>query len=436
VSVADDALREIDSLDAAPLDDVAAFICQFVTLTAFQADAIALWVAMTYISDRFSFAAYLLITSAEKRCGKSRLLEVLKLLVPRPLFTARISVAALVRSLDAEKRVLLLDEFDAAVRGDREIAEALRGALDAGFHCDGTHTITVGKDFKVKQFRVYGPKAIATIRDLPDTVADRGIPIVMERKATGERVRRLRERYVKEPAAALRQRLEAWTNGVADEAAVAEPDLPDELDDRAQDIVEPLVAIADCAGGDWPQQARTALRTLFQAKADTSRTTILLRDIRGVFVEMDAQRIPSAYLVGRLTSIESSPWGNPQNPLNVHQLAKMLAPFSIAPHVKRDGKKTFRGYERAQFERVWERYLSGPQADRNNVTKPTTTDFVTVNEPLQDDAPLQAVKRNKLGPDDVCNAVTVSHGLDDDEEINLLSYAVRWLSLPAPKSPE
>jgi len=56
----------------------------------------------------------------------------------------------------------------------------------------------------------------------------------------------------------LRQELETWAVDNIATLAAARPELPDELGDRAQDVWEPLLAIAELAGGDWPERARTA----------------------------------------------------------------------------------------------------------------------------------------------------------------------------------
>jgi len=64
------------------LDNVAAFIRRFVHLPAAQAAIVTLWVVHTHALTLAVTTPYLAITSAEKRSGKTRLLEVLELLVP------------------------------------------------------------------------------------------------------------------------------------------------------------------------------------------------------------------------------------------------------------------------------------------------------------------------------------------------------------------
>lgn len=107
------------------LESIIAFIRRFVVLNQQQAEAIALWVVHTHAIDAADATPYIYITSAAKRCGKTRVLEVLDLLVARPWFTGKVSAAALYRKIDKEKATLLLDESDAAFNGEREYAEAL-----------------------------------------------------------------------------------------------------------------------------------------------------------------------------------------------------------------------------------------------------------------------------------------------------------------------
>ena len=74
---------------------------------------------------------------AQPASGKTRLLEYLSLIVAKPLITGSISSEALMRTCDAEQPTILLDETDAAFKGDREYAETLRGLLNSGFTRSG-----------------------------------------------------------------------------------------------------------------------------------------------------------------------------------------------------------------------------------------------------------------------------------------------------------
>src|SRR5262245_41767481 len=110
------------------LDDVEAFIRQYVVLSSEQSATCALWTIHTHVFDALGITPYLAITSAEKESGKSTLLELLDLFVARPWYTGSVSAATLARKIDKDSPTLLLDESDAAFnRGDADYTEALRG---------------------------------------------------------------------------------------------------------------------------------------------------------------------------------------------------------------------------------------------------------------------------------------------------------------------
>ena len=348
---------------AAVLGAITAFIRRYMALNNEQADLVALWVVHTHAFDAADVTPYLNIKSVEKRSGKTRLLEVLALLVARAWLTGRITSAVLVRKVAAETPTLLLDESDAAFKGDREYAETLRGVLNAGFRRGGVASLCVsrGKGFDYEDFAVFGPKAIAGIGTLPDTVADRAIPIELRRRRPSEKVERFRIRKAGPDAVSIYDAVRAWAEANLDALATAEPELPDELDDRAQDIMEPLFAIADEAGGEWPERARraaVALLTGDEREESESLGVRLLRDIREIFGEKGADRLPTGELLQALCEMEEAPWGSLRGePLEARGLARLLKPYGAKPEKLRDGESTFRGYRRASFEDAWARYV-------------------------------------------------------------------------------
>ena len=170
------------------IEDARAFILRYVVLSDEQATACALWVLHTYALDAADITPYLAITSAEKQCGKTVLLDVLDAVVHKPWRAVRPSEAVLFRKIERDRPTLLLDEVD-AIWGPkaRSEDEGLRALLNAGFRRHGsTVPRCVGPSLKLRDFSTYCPKALAAIGDLPDTVADRSIPIRMERKRRGD----------------------------------------------------------------------------------------------------------------------------------------------------------------------------------------------------------------------------------------------------------
>jgi hypothetical protein len=348
-------------MSATLLTDVSRFIRRFVVMSDAQATAVTLWVAHTHAFDAADVTPYLTVTSALKRSGKSRLLEVLKLLVRKPLPTANISDAALFRAI-ASKPTLLFDEIDAIFGPRSRDREDLRGMLNAGFERGAvTHRVGGATNRAFQTFNVFAAKAFAGIGELPDTIADRAILIRLERRTRHEHVDRFRRRDVEPEASDLRDRLAAWLVPQTDHLRSLRPELPDELDDRAQDIWEPLFAIADIAGDGWPSRVREAAVALSAngARDDDELPARLLRDIRAVFDASGEERMRTSDLIDRLAVIQESPWGDwygkaitPQN------LSKILRPFGIKTmSIWVEGKA--RGYKREQFENAFARVLGG-----------------------------------------------------------------------------
>ena len=350
------------------LDDVARYIRRYVVLSDPQAVACTLWVAHCHAFAAAEATPYLHVTSAVKQCGKTRLLEVLEPLVPAPWLTGRVSAAVLTRKVDDETPTLLLDESDAAFTHRSEYAEALRSLLNSGYRRSGRSSLCVGQGagLTYRDFATYCPKALAGIGALPDTVTDRSIQIALKRRAPHEPVARFRLRHAPRVGASLRAQLDAWRGRAVEGLRDAEPALPPALGDRAADVWEPLLAIADLAGGDWSRRARRAATALSgRVSVDDDTLAIrLLADVRQVFTE-DA--IGSADLVYRLIRLEDRPWadGAAGRPITQARVARLLRPFGISPLKLRFGARTANGYTRRMFADAWSRYLPRTVEQRN-----------------------------------------------------------------------
>jgi hypothetical protein len=358
---ADSRLPELRTL----LDDVVAFVRRYVVLTDAQVDAIALWIAHTHALAAAETTPYLNITSAEKESGKSRLLEVMNEIVAKPWYTGRTSCSVLARKIDAETPTLLLDEGDAVFAGERTYVEELRGLLNVGFRRGGKQTINIASGqggWVPTDFSVFCAKAFAGIGGLPDTVVSRSLTIRMRRKRPDDVVEKLRLRLVSAVAEPLREKLERTLPPLVPrlvEIVDANPEMPDGLSDRAEDVWEPLLAIADLVGGAWPERARHAAVELSGQRSDdeNSHRIRLLADIRSIFERRPVDEIASFDLVVELNAIEESPWPgwSGGRGLTTNALARQLKPFEITPRHTRDGLA--RGYKRSQFEDAFSRYL-------------------------------------------------------------------------------
>jgi Protein of unknown function (DUF3631) len=265
-----------DAIDAPGLlDDVRRFVRRFVVL-ANRKRTPSRSTRPTRTSSRRSTARRTSRSHRPKSVPeKTRLLEALELLVWEPLPTANISDAALFRVIDKKQPTLLMDEVD-AVFGRKSPREELRGILNAGYRQGATtHRMGGSNNTELQTFSVYCPKAFAGIGDcLPDTISDRAISIRLKRRTRNVVIERFRLRDVLAEGTSLRDRLAGWLEPNEEHLAGSRPDLPDELDDRAQDVWEPLLAVADLAGGDWPHRARQAALDLStgEERGDDSTT--------------------------------------------------------------------------------------------------------------------------------------------------------------------
>ncbi len=372
-------IRAPEALDVAELlDELVVFVRRFVAMTAAQARVFALWILHTYTLEAAEQTPYLDISSAEKRSGKSRLLDVAELLANNPLSTANVSDAALFRSIGDAPPSLLFDEIDAIFGPKARDREDLRSLMNAGYRRGAVvlRCVGDGSKQKVERFPVFCPKALAGIGELPDTVADRSLPIRLERRAPGEHVERFRRRDAEHQAAPLRKQAQRFTAQSVKALTGARPDLPSELDDRAQDAAEPLLAIADLAGGKWPERARQAVTELRGGASaeDDSIGVRLLAEVRDVFGK--SERMSSADLLEALAAIPEAPWGDWYGkPLSARGLAKLLKPYSIKSRtVRLEDGTTPKGFQREQFDGAWNRYLPPVAGSiRHSATTRTTS---------------------------------------------------------------
>ncbi|WP_244249024.1 DUF3631 domain-containing protein [Pseudomonas aeruginosa] len=339
------------------LEDLAVIIRRHVIADPATVHAAALWAAFTWFVDVVNVAPIANITAPEKRCGKTVMLGVLARLACRPLAVSNIAPAALFRSLELWTPTLLIDEVDAFLAEHNEA----RGILNAGFTRDSAFVIRcVGDDHMPTRFNVWGAKALCGIGKIADTLADRSIPLRLRRKLPGERTVKIRHA---DPAAfaELTGKLARFAIDNREAIRTARPAEVDGLNDRANDCWEPLLAIAELAGGNWPRMARLAAATLHGLEEDTpSIGAELLASIRDVFDNRRADRLSTADLLATLAEDEEAPWAawNRGKPMTPHQLAKRLSEFGIKPTTQRIGYKTAKGYKREQFEDVFTRYLS------------------------------------------------------------------------------
>lgn len=396
------------------LDDLARTFRRFIVLPDHADDALALWIVFSYFADVVNVAPILAAVSPEKRCGKTTLLALLNRLSYRPLTASSISPAALFRAVEKWSPALLIDEADAFLRENEE----LRGVLNSGHTRDTAFVIRCeGEDFEPRRFSTWGPKAIALIGSLPDTLTDRSIVIPLRRKNPSERVEKLRHVGDLEP---LARRCLRFANDHREAISRARPGIPEGLNDRAGDNWEPLLAVADSAGGDWPTKARTAASVLSGATLDGDSAKVeVLRDIRSLFAGRLAGReaVGSAELVDLLTEDKVGRWAEFSHgkALTQRQLARLLRPFGITSGTVRvDASSTAKGYHLEAFADAFSRYT--PPFDPSHRHNALSTGLVTDRASVTDGGMLRIVDPSQRPIHGACDDVTDESPLPDAKE--------------------
>ncbi|MFC8078327.1 DUF3631 domain-containing protein [Streptomyces sp. NPDC057307] len=350
---------------SALLNELRAQIAKFVILPSPEAlDAVALWVAATHLQPAWQHAPRLAVVGPAKRCGKSRLLDVLTETVHEPMLTINTTPAAIFRSITEENPpTLLVDEADTIFGTPKQAEknEEMRGLLNAGHQRNRYVTRVVGNDHTPHRFATFAMAAIAGIGDLPDTIMDRSIVIRMRRRAEGEKVKPFRSRRDIPALHDLQDRIAALARSLLDEAAELEPVMP--VEDRAADTWEPLVIVADLAAGSWPRRARAAcarmVATEVEAEEERPGGARILADIRRVFAaQREADSLSTDEVLYHLRQDAEAPWAEwGRSGLDSRELARMLSPYAIKPGNVRLADGTQRkGYMRNKFLDAWRRY--------------------------------------------------------------------------------
>jgi uncharacterized protein DUF3631 len=384
------------------LDTLRSQLVRFLILPKWAAETMALWILRTYCFQLRDVTTYLGIESPEKRCGKTTLITVLNELVHRAMVASNISPPAFFRVIEEMRPTLLIDEADTFLQGN----DQLRGILNAGYKKktaivwrvdnslnngkDDFHVVPKrssasetfnlqpapcndqqnGKDdfhvvpriSSLRQFSSWCPKAISQIGRLPDTLADRCIVIRMHRKSPRESCERLRNLDTTD----LRRQCVQFVQDHSPEIANATPEIPPNLNDRAAEIWEPLLVLADLAGGEWPATARQAAVALRASNQENNPIVSLLLDIFMAFALSGDKRLQSRALVTHLANSSDRPWMElpKATAINESWLAHQLRPYDVKPKHFRFGQTTGRGYALDDFEEVFRRYIPKTELER------------------------------------------------------------------------
>ena len=362
---------------AAALDAAEGLLRRYVALSEAQFVAVALWVAHAHALDAASTTPYLHVTSAEAESGKSRLMECLEVLVPKPMYAASMTPAVLYRAVEKLRPTLLVDEADNLLR-DKEAKSELLGLLNAGYRRGAlAYRMGGGNRDELQSFETFSAKAIAGLDGLVATLASRCLRVEMQRRRTDEHVEDFFREDVHSEAEPIRDGLAAWAEQNIETLRATKPARLG-VRDRLEEACRLLLAIAEAAGERWESRARDALRELAGVSVGgaMSERTQLLSDIRDVFAAAgNRDELTTAELLDGLLGLDESPWrgwwgverdgGIHPSKGAARKLSSHLRSFRIASRDIGPKDNRRKGYRRADFADVWARYLASAPVPLN-----------------------------------------------------------------------
>lgn len=334
------------------------------------------WIVHTWLIHLFNYTPYLHIYSATKQCGKTLLLSIIKQLSFNGFQLINFS-ESIFRLIDKDPLTLCIDEVD---RWDNESKQQIWGIINAGFLRAGGEvyrSVGKGSDQAPMTFKVFCPKVISGIdqQSLPDTVQDRSIPIELVRKLKEEPAERFRHRVefpiMEEIKVLLEPLLGYSAYNYEDENSLFDSVHEDSLiatyenaieNDRALDIVEPLVIVASMGTDEWLTRTVNACVNLTKREYDNESNISLevLRVCYEIKVErMGQKNIHSEDLVKAINEKKDSELAY-LNQFGVDQnwLAKKLRTFGISPTNVRVAGTVKKGYKFNDFVLPAQRFLS------------------------------------------------------------------------------
>lgn len=403
------------------LTEVETFIRRFCILPSDHAyTAVTLWAGHTHFIAQLETTARLACLSPEPGSGKTRVLEVLDTLAHQPLLALDLSMAAFFRIVEDRRPTILLDEVDAIFTGKAksESTEDLRRVLNNGYRIGAVVQRVGGTNRdQVLEFRVFAPVAMAGLGNLPDTLMSRSVVLNMKRRRPGETVQPWRDRLQRPEGEALQTRLTEWTEQVG---SLAYPVLPEGVEDRDAEAWEPLVMVADAAGGDWPRRARAACKSFVESKPQSSVSLgiRLLSDLRDIWPQGQSVMFTTDIL-SELSALDEAPWSDLYGEgLKPRKLAQMLSDYGARSADVRVGDINRKGYRREDLWDAWQRYLPSrdPQKrdirDKSDVAGQSGNKNATLPESSATESATPRQKRDTENAADLRKREPVAHVAD------------------------
>jgi hypothetical protein len=319
---------------------------QFIKYIAFNEryrTAAVLWTPMAWVHNEIATHSPILdIVSVDEGSGKTELMGVLGLVTPRPCTGAEFTGPNIYRTVDRDRPTLLLDEADDAFQRRSDLKHIVNHGWTRGAKIP--RQIRVGGELQTYWFNIFCPKVIGHIlvpgKPLPRTIASRGICIKMWPKRPDEHVEEFMHRD-DESFATLRRKFLRLANDQAQAITAIKPVFPPGFNNRTRANWKLLLAIAELAGGDWPQRARAAAEFI-AGKAEGSQGSQLFTAFHAMCaarLRADAEIvIPSEEAVDFLKRFDPY-WANDYRGSDGHpgeitqnKLAALLRGYEITPH--------------------------------------------------------------------------------------------------------
>jgi hypothetical protein len=355
------------------VDEITEALRRYLVLPPHAAETIALWVVFTHTMDAWEHSPRLVLTSAGPESGKTTAMEIIEKLSAGGCKVDWASEAYVRRTVNQHKGkpfTLLLDEADTFFQDKPQ----LKSALNAGWKRGGRAGLTAvnpKKQIVPEELELWAPIAVAGIGEqwIWPALRTRSLVFQLRKKRANETVEGWGMHRHKK-LEALRKRIERWAKDSLPGLKAARPDMPAELKNRNRDNWRPLIAIADAAGGEWPERARKIAVAMSDGQSKSTPGRLLLAAIRSIFEDEQADKIRSEKIVSALNAS-----GHPEI-TSPHDLASGLKEFGIAPKQIRFGDVGAKGYQRSQFEPVWARCLArfdvSPNPGASHTCKNTT----------------------------------------------------------------
>jgi hypothetical protein len=349
-----------------------------------------LWVVHSWLMDQWDNTPRLAFLSPEPGSGKTRALEVTEPLVPRPCHSVTSTAAYLLRKVsDPDGRpTILYDEIDTVFGPKAKGNEELRGLINAGHRRGATagRCNTAGAAVTTEELPAYCAVAVAGLSDLPDTIMSRAIVIRMRRRAGDERVQPWRDRINRPEAQSLGRRIAEWSDSARH--FIEYPDMPNGVQDRAADVWEPILAVADLAGEPWATRAREAAQAFVAAakQGTPSLGNQLLRDLKEVFGVNTS--LWTTDIIEKLVGMPESQWRYYHydgRHVGDRDLSKLLKPYGISPRDIRRGGTVRKGYTADDLADAWNRYVPSCATSATTATEQAgPAEVVAESSPVTD----------------------------------------------------